>query len=45
MSWIRGWWYLSAVRRWMLRDPGKIDAYNAAVDAYNRAIDMQDLQP
>ena len=41
MSWVRDWWYLSTIRRMLLRDPAKIDAYNAAVDAYNRAIDME----
>ncbi len=29
------WWYLSAIRRALLRNPAKIDAYNAAVDRYN----------
>jgi hypothetical protein len=32
-------WYLSSLRRWLLDDPAKIDAYNAAVDEYNREVD------
>lgn len=32
------WWYLSAIRRALLRDPRKIDAYNRAVDRYNSEI-------
>ncbi len=35
MKALRAWWYLSAIRRALLRDPAKIDAYNAAVDRYN----------
>jgi len=33
---IVAWWYLSAIRRALLRSPAKIDAYNSAVDEYNR---------
>lgn len=32
---IADWWFLSALRRALLRDPVKIDEYNAAVDRYN----------
>lgn len=32
---IADWWFLSSLRRALLRDPVKIDEYNAAVDRYN----------
>lgn len=35
------WWYLSAIRRALLRDPAKIDAYNQGIDAYNKSIDEE----
>lgn len=35
------WWHLSAVRRALLRDPRKIDRYNADVERYNASIDQE----
>lgn len=38
MKRLADWWFLSSLRRALLCDPAKIDAYNAAVDRYNAAI-------
>lgn len=42
---LTAWWFLSALRRALLRNPAKIDAYNAAVDDYNAAISYRPRQP
>lgn len=40
---IKDWWYLSAIRRALLKNAIKIADYNAAVDAYNAAVDKECL--
>jgi hypothetical protein len=36
---LSAWWNLSPARRALLRDPAKIDRYNADADRYNADID------